>query len=232
VPDDPAASLEQRRLAWLLVAAGGYVAASLTANVMSVRIVEIAGFSVDAGTLTYPLTFTLRDVVHKVGGVRAARTTIVATAAFNVLLAVALWAAASLPADPAVGPQREFGQVLVGTWRIVVASIAAQVVAELVDTGVYQRWVRRFGSRRQWGRVLWSNAVSVPVDSVVFTLAAFWGEVPAGTIVSVVVANVAIKGATSVLTTPAIYATRGVADVSVSEQRAEARATGREPAGS
>lgn len=202
--------LDARRLRWLLVCVGGYVAMSLIANVMSVRIVRIAGFSIDAGTLTYPLTFTLRDLIHKAGGRSAARTTIVATAVLNVVLALGLWAAASLPADGAVGPQREFGQVLVGTWRIVAASILAQVLSELVDTEVYAAWVRRFGRTRQWGRVLSSNAVAVPLDSVVFVVVAFAGTTGMGlsTIWSIVAANIVVKGVTSLVSAPLIYAVR------------------------
>lgn len=150
--DAPTARAIDRRTVALLVASGAYVAASLTANVMSVRIVRIAGFSIDAGTLAYPLTFTLRDVVHKVGGRMAARATILATAGFNGLLALGLWAAAQLPADATVtGPaQSSFGPVLLGTWRIVVASIVAQLIAETIDTEVYHRYVLRFGARAQW----------------------------------------------------------------------------------
>jgi len=190
----------------LLVAVGAYVAAALIANVMSVRLVRVVGFSIDAGTLTYPLTFTLRDVIHKLGGRRAARATIVSTAGFNVVLALGLWAAARLPADLNVGPQREFGEVLVGTWRIVVASIIAQVIAELLDTEVYHRVVLHFGHGRQWLRVLASNAVSVPVDSVVFVLIAFGGQIPASAAWSIIVANILVKGITSVVSTPLIYA--------------------------
>ena len=199
----------------LLVAVGAYVAASLIANVMSVRIVRVAGFSIDAGTLTYPLTFTLRDVVHKLGGRRAARVTIASTAVFNVVLAFGLLAAARLPADLAVGPQREFGDVLVSTWRIVVASILAQVVAELLDTEIYQQVVRRFGHSRQWLRVLASNAVSIPVDSVLFVVIAFGGDVSTDVAWSIIWANILVKGVTSVATTPLIYAVRDSTDADV-----------------
>ena len=37
------------------------------------KITEVAGFSMDAGTLVYPFTFTLRDLVHKTVGAKAAR---------------------------------------------------------------------------------------------------------------------------------------------------------------
>ena len=204
--------LTQRALNWLLAATAGYVACSILANVMSVRILRIgpdwAGFSVDAGTLTYPLTFTLRDLVHKVGGRRAARTVILATAGLNIVAAAALWATAALPGDPAVASaaQEWFGPVLNPVLRITVASVVAQVIAELLDTEVYHRFVQRFGHRRQWGRVLTSNAVSVPVDSVVFVAIAFGGVVPFGVAVSIVWANIVVKGLTSMVSVPLIYA--------------------------
>jgi len=189
----------------LLVAVATYVAASLMANIMSVRLVRVAGFSIDAGTLTYPLTFTLRDVVHKIGGRSAARVTIVTTALLNIMLALGLWAAATLPPDPAVGPQREFGQVLLSTWRIIAASIIAQVISELVDTEAYQLFVRRFGHRAQWGRVIVSNAVSIPVDSVIFVTIAFGGSIPRAVAVSIIWANIVVKGLTSLVSWPLIY---------------------------
>lgn len=204
-------ALDSRAVQWLLVASGAYVAASLIANVLSVRIVMIGNFSVDAGTLAYPLTFTLRDVVHKVGGVRSARTVVFATAGMNVLLALGVWSAGLLRADPSVGDipsQTQFSAVLGLTSRVIAASIIAQVVAELIDTQAYQLWVSRFGAKYQWGRVLSSNAISVPVDSVTFVAIAFWGEMPASTAVSIIWANILIKGVTSIVSFPLIYTVR------------------------
>ena len=113
---------------------------------------------------------------------------------------------ARLPADPGVGPQREFGSVLGSTWRIVAASIVAQLLAELADTEVYHRYVVRFGTRRQFGRVLASNAVSIPLDSVLFTVIAFAGVFPSSTVTQIIVANVVVKGLASFLAWPMIYA--------------------------
>lgn len=192
----------------LLLAVMAYVAASLIANVMSVRIVRIVGFSIDAGTLMYPLTFTLRDVIHKVGGRHAARVTILGTGALNLLMAAMLVAAARLPPDLDVGAQSEFGQVLASTWRIVVASIIAQLIAEFIDTEIYSVVVARFGHRRQWARVFASNAVSIPVDSVVFVLIAFGGDVSSATAWAIIGANILLKGATTLVSWPLIYTVR------------------------
>jgi len=207
---DATTMYSERAVMVLMVVAGAYVATSLMANVMSVRILSLGGWAVDAGTLTYPLTFTLRDVVHKAGGTAVARTTVVATAGFNALLALGLWAAAVLPGDPATtgAAQSEFANVLNPVLRIIAASIIAQLIAELVDTEVYRAWVARFGARHQWGRVISSNAVSVPLDSVIFAVIAFAGRIPGAVVWSIIWANIAIKGVTALASTPLIYTVR------------------------
>ncbi len=183
----------------------GYIAAQILADVASLRIVLIAGFSVDAGTLIYPFTFTLRDLVHKTAGISTARRVIVAAGAINLFMAGLFWLVARLPPDKSVGPQLEFGVVLSPVWRIVIASIIAEVVSELVDGEVYQLWVNRIGHRWQWTRVLTSNSVSVPLDSALFCSLAFIGRMPFSVVVNIFWANVLIKGMTTLVSLPMIY---------------------------
>jgi queuosine precursor transporter len=185
-----------------------YVAAQLLSNVTSLRILMIAGFSMDAGTLIYPFTFTLRDLVHKTGGIKVARAVVITAAAANLFMAAIYWLVARLPPDMSVGAQVEFGQVLSPTWRLVFASIVAQVVAELVDGQVYQVWVNKVGHKLQWMRVLTSNSVSVPLDSALFCSLAFIGRMPFVVVVSIFWANVILKGITTLVSLPWIYLVR------------------------
>lgn len=190
----------------LLVVSGAYVAAQLLSDIASLRIISVGGYAVDAGTLIYPFTFTLRDLIHKVGGKTAARTMIWLAAAINLFMALFFWLVAWWPADPDVGPQLEFGQVLAPVWGIVVASIVAEVVAELIDTEVYSLWVRRFGMRMQWGRVLASNGVAIPIDSLIFVgLATWFGVFPLDVALNIFWLNVIIKGVVTVVSIPWIY---------------------------
>lgn len=175
------------------------------ADIASLRIVLVAGFSIDAGTFIYPLTFTLRDMVHKVAGVKATRVLIVTAAVVNLLMAGLFWIAAKLPADPSVGPQAEFGMVLSPVWRIVMASILAEVISELIDTEVYRLWVERVTHRYQWLRVFTSNAISIPIDSAIFSWGAFGGVLPNLTVWSIVLSNLIIKGLTTLVSWPGIY---------------------------
>ncbi|MBN2464262.1 queuosine precursor transporter [candidate division WOR-3 bacterium] len=198
----------QSGLVSVAVVSAAYIAAQMLSDIASLRIVVIAGFSVDAGTLIYPFTFTLRDLVHKTAGIKTARWLIVAAAVINLLMAGLFWLVTKLPPDMQVGAQLEFGRVLSPVWRIVIASIVAEVVSELVDGEVYQLWVNRIGMKLQWMRVLTSNSVSVPLDSALFCGLAFVGRMPFAVVMSIFLANIIAKGITTIISLPWIYLVR------------------------
>jgi uncharacterized integral membrane protein (TIGR00697 family) len=187
----------------LLVAS--YIALQIFSDVGSLRIVMLGGLSIDAGTFIYPLTFTLRDMVHKTMGKRGAQLMIVTAAGFNLLMALYFWMVSILPPDMSVGAQSEFGQVLAPLWRLVFASIVAEVIAELTDTEVYSMWKERVTARHQWSRVLVSNAVSIPLDSLIFSWIAFGGLFETSVVWSIFLSNTIIKFATTLVSLPAIY---------------------------
>jgi len=190
----------------LVVAA--YIAAQMLSDVLSLKIALVAGFSIDVGTFIYPFTFTLRDLVHKLLGRAAARAVIVAAGVINLAMAGLFAFAAWLPPDPTWSLQREFAAVLAPVWRIVVASIVAEIASEFADTEVYHLWVTRVTRRYQWARVLVSNAVSVPLDSLIFCWGAFGGQLPVATVWSIFWANVLVKGAVTLVSMPGIYLVR------------------------
>ncbi|MGQ9677690.1 MAG: queuosine precursor transporter [bacterium] len=185
-----------------------YIAAQILSDITSLRIIYIAGFSVDAGTLIYPFTFTLRDLVHKTAGIKTARRLVVAAGVINLFMAALFYLVARLPFAPQVGPQEEFKILLTPVWRIVIASIIAEVASELTDGEIYQLWVKRMGLRRQWLRVLVSNSISVPLDSALFCALAFIGRMPFAVVLSIFWANWILKGICTLLSLPWIYLVR------------------------
>jgi uncharacterized integral membrane protein (TIGR00697 family) len=194
-----------------LLILSSYIAAQMLADVASLKIARIGSLSIDGGTFIYPFTFTLRDLVHKLLGKKAARTLIVTAAAINLVMAALFAFVAWLPADPEWnqlfegGAEAAFAFVLGPVWRIVLASIAAEVVSELLDTEIYHLWVTRVTRRYEWLRVLTSNAASVPVDSLIFGWGAFGGSLPAAVVWSIFWSNVLVKGAVTLISLPGIY---------------------------
>lgn len=199
-----------------VVVTAAYMGAQMIADIASLKIGVVAGLAVDMGTFIYPITFTLRDVVHKVLGKRNARTLIVTAAAVNLFMAGYLAWAASVASDPGWGLGEQFSAILGPVWRIVLASILAELVSELIDTEIYHWFVTRVTTRYQWARVLASNAVSIPIDTLIFTVVAFGPlpgltddplSLPWATVWQIFLFNLAVKFGVTLVSLPLIYTT-------------------------
>jgi queuosine precursor transporter len=192
----------------IILVSVAYITAQIFSDIGSLKIVYLFGFSIDAGTFIYPLTFTLRDLVHKTAGIKVARLLIFTAAVINIFMAFYFWMVAFLPPDLSVGMQKEFGIVLAPVWRIVLASILAEVISELLDTEIYKIWTDRITQRFQWSRVLISNSISVPIDSLLFSWCAFGGKMLSSVVWSIAVSNILIKFFTTFVSLPLIYIVR------------------------
>ena len=181
-----------------------YVVIGMLSNISSLRIIKVLGISMDAGTLLYPLTFTLRDLIHKKSDKKTAIHIVYIGVVMNLLMFIVFFIVSKLPADMLVGDQKEFGQVLVASWRIIIASIVAMFIAEIADSQIYEWYADKF-KKYQFMRVLTSNFISVPLDSIIVTLIAFYGVMPNSVLISITLVNIAIKYIITLVTVPSIY---------------------------
>jgi len=184
-----------------------YIGAQMLADIASLKIGVVAGLSVDMGTFVYPFTFTLRDVVHKSLGKRNTRVLIIVAGLINLVMAAYLLWSALVPSDPEWGLGAEFKAVLSPVWRIVIASIYAEVISELIDTEIYHWFVTKVTVRHQWARVLVSNSVSVPVDNLLFSIGAFGWVLPGSVVAQIFLFNLLVKYAVTLISVPLIYIT-------------------------
>lgn len=159
-------------LPWaLFFHAGLYILATLAANYTAAWFLPLPFFGViSVGTLFFGITFTQRDRVHHYGR-PAVYATIAAAAVLNALESVFL----GIPG------------------RIIVASFTAIVLSEAADTEVYHRLLQR-----SWlVRVASSNAVSIPLDTCLFTLIAFAGDPNVPSFWQIVGGDLILKGTIS-----------------------------------
>ena len=161
---------------WTLATLGAaaiYIAAVLVANATAETFIPLPFFGlVSVGTLFFGLTFTQRDRVHRAGRTQV-YTMLVVTAVLATLESIVL----DVP------------------WRIIVASCLAILLAEAADTEVYHR-LRRHG---WYARVAGSNAISIPLDSIIFTVTAFAGVFSVWTIVEIIWGDIVAKAAVGTL---------------------------------
>lgn len=197
--------MDKHRIKIIIIAATVYISLVIFANLGSLRIITVAGLAMDGGSLLYPFTFTVRDMLHKKAGADLTRFTIWLAAAINLLLFAFVWVVGILPADPTVGAQSEYALILAPGVRVVLASIVAMTISELLDTRIYSAVRKRFGEKKQWLRVLISNAISVPVDTAIFLGIAFTGRFPLSVIGAMFIANLLIKYVVSLFSMGGIY---------------------------
>lgn len=180
-----------------------YVSFQVIANVLSTKIavLPLLSWPIDGGTIIYPLTFTLRDFVHKSLGKKQSRVIVLLAAGVNLLAALLFLVVAKVQPDASWPYQQAYENILLPVWRITWASIVAQVISELLDTELFSAIYRRFSDA---AAVFVSNSVALVLDSVVFSLVAFAGALPLSVVFQVAVTNIIVKFILSVVSVPTI----------------------------
>jgi hypothetical protein len=192
-----------KKLNIALLSSSLYVAAQLIANVLSTKIalIPFLNIAIDGGTIIYPLTFTLRDFVHKTWGKKNARQLVIIAALLNLVMFFFFWLIGKLTPDPAWGNQAAYDAILLPVGRIVLASIIAQVISELADTEIFSMIYKKMNDT--WA-VLFSNSASLIIDSLIFTVVAFLGSLPLVTVAQILISNILVKFVISLISVPTI----------------------------
>lgn len=175
-------------------------------------------YTLTCGVLLWPLEFILTDIVNEYFGTRAVKR-ISYTAVILILYAfVMFYVAMHVPADQDFwigskaaegvpdmqkGFSAVFGQ---GMW-IIVGSLAAFLVSQLVDVFVFHKIKKRTGEKHVWLRATGSTLVSQLVDSFIVLYIAFkigndwsWQRV-----LAICMVNYSYKFLMAVVLTPLIY---------------------------
>lgn len=129
-----------------------YALCVLLANVFLDSFIALPVFGqLSIGTIFFGAIFTLRDHLHQSGlkyVYAGIALSLVITLTYNIIYDI----------PP----------------RFIIASFVSLLVSELTNTAVFQHYIKQ----SWYKKVFKSNAVSVPVDSTLFTLMAFYGDMP------------------------------------------------------
>jgi len=189
---------------------GFYFALQIFSDIGSLKIIKLFGYSIDGGTFLYPFTFTIRDLIHRLSDKKTSQIVIIQSGFLNLLMALFFYIIGILPADLEIGSQNEFTSVLSPIWRLVIASICAEIISEFIDTEIYSAWTKKFKNKMIWGRVISSNTVALLIDSIIFCLIAFYGTMPNSVLMSILISNVVIKELVTITSVPLIYLTNNI----------------------
>ena len=201
--------------------AGLYVisaAATILANIEVMILVHAFGMDQTLGNVLFAVTFLITDILSECEGKKAANravwTGIFASVFFLVLSRS--WLMYAPAAEDTLAPA--IHAVFSNTPRMILASLTVYAISQFFDVWLYHKWwkltEKRFGDRRRflWLRNNGSTLVSQIVNTLLFTLLAFWGIFDAATLLSVFVSSYVIFIVTSLVDTPFIYYARRISE--------------------
>ena len=183
-------------------------------------------FNMSAGVLTWPIIFIMTDIINEYFGVKQVRFLSVLTSILIGFAFLVVWLAMKLaPSDfwllqkvdghqinMLIAFDAIFGQ---GMW-IIVGSITAFLIGQMVDVLIFHRIKKFTGERALWLRATGSTIFSQLIDSFVVIFIAFYLN-PAYHWSWQMVAAIGLVGYTykfiiALLMTPILYLVHGIID--------------------
>ena len=176
-----------------------------------VNLPVIGAWPFGAGILFFPISYLLDDVLTEVYGYARARRAIWAGFAALAFMAVMEWTVVHLPVAPGWTGQAAYDRVFGSGWRIILASMCAFFVGELVESAVMAKMKIWTDGKRLWMRFWGSTVVGEGVDSLIFYPLAFYGtsDWPLSALGEVMLSQFILKVSWEVLLTPLTYAVVG-----------------------
>ena len=171
-------------------------------------------FNLTCGVLLWPLEFVITDIINEFYGPKAVRRiSITAVVLISYAFLMYFLAIGVPPADFWIGSgaqngvenmQNSFSAVFGQGMRIIIGSIVAFLVSQLVDVYIFHKIKRATGDKRIWLRATGSTLVSQLVDSYIVLFIAFSGVFSWQMILAIGIVNYTYKFIMALLLTPVI----------------------------
>lgn len=190
---------------WFVFVVTIFITCLITANIAAVKLVEVFGFVLPAGTIIFPISYIFGDVLTEVYGYRQARRVIWLGFFCNFIVVVTIWIGQVLPPAPFWDGQKAYERILGYTPRLLVASFLAYLVGEFANSFVLAKMKIATKGRWLWTRTIGSTLVGEGLDSLVFMTLAFVWTMPMGALVLAILTQWLVKSAYEAVVTPLTY---------------------------
>jgi len=192
--------------------------ATVLANIEVLILINAFGMEQTLGNVLFAVTFLITDILSECEGKKEANKAVwigMFTSVFFLVLSQS-W----LHYLPSTGDRamEAIKGVFSNTPRMMIASFSVYAISQLFDVWLYHRWwaftEKKYGDKRKflWLRNNGSTLISQIVNTLLFTLFAFWGTYDIKTLISIFASSYVIYIFTSLLDTPVLYLARKISD--------------------
>ena len=200
--------IQTRRDIVYLALAGFFVTNAILGELTGGKLFTLGPFTLGIGVIPWPVVFVATDLINEYFGRDGVRRLTLMSIGLIVYAFLVLFLAIQVPAA-SFSPVSDahfyavFGQSL---W-IIVGSVIAFGISQLVDVGVFWLVRHKTGGRFLWMRATGSTVVSQLIDSIVFIGIAFWlpGKVKTSEFLTVAASNYSFKLIVALAITPLLY---------------------------
>lgn len=163
----------QQHYLWFLTLT--YAMVIVLANWFDPRLINIIGLDTDAGTLIFPFTFLLSDLITEVYGFKYARRAIWCGFLFNALFIIYGQIVIHMPGPSYPTNNEIFDMLLTTNIRIILASGISYLISEPLNSMIMAKLKIKMNGHYLGIRFVSSTIVASGTDSFVFSLIAFYG---------------------------------------------------------
>ncbi|HPH46151.1 MAG TPA: queuosine precursor transporter [Chryseolinea sp.] len=209
--------------------------ATLGLNPVNLNIMGfVMDFNLTAGAIIWPVVFITTDLINEYFGKPGVKRVSYLAAALIAYAFVVVFITMQLsPADfwletnskDAAGNSFNmdfaFNKIFGQGQRIIIGSLSAFLIGQLVDVFVFQKLRQVTGSKMLWLRATGSTLVSQLLDSFVVLYIAFAGIFTHEQIIAIGITNYIYKFSVAILLTPVIYIGHSMIDKYLGKDNAE-----------
>jgi len=192
-----------------LVLAGMFITNALVAELIGGKLIYVGDAVMSVGILPWPIVFVSTDLINEYFGQRGVRKLSLLTAGLIAYCFVLLLIAMPIPAvkGPGLVTDDQFHGVFGQSMWIIVGSITAFLVSQLIDVTIFHFVKNRTGNKMIWLRSTGSTVISQLFDSFIVLGIAFWatGKMNTETFITSALTGYVVKLGIAILLTPLIY---------------------------
>lgn len=179
---------------------------TILANIQVVKMVQLFGFEATMGNIIYGTSFLVTDILSENYGKESSKKAVYI--GFFSLFAFAAIMKLAVLFNPSMNDTAQPNLEAIFNFmpRLAFASLVAYGVSQFHDVWAYHLWKSVFPSAKfLWLRNNASTIVSQFIDSMAFTLAAFWGVMEVSVLFEVFWTTYIIKFVVALADTPFLY---------------------------
>ncbi|MFA5629333.1 MAG: queuosine precursor transporter [Dehalococcoidales bacterium] len=180
-----------------------FVTALITANVMSVKVIELGSLIMPAAVIIFPLSYIFGDILTEVYGYRWARRVIWLGFGCNLIFVLFTYLGQLMPAASFWTDQQAYESILGYVPRLLLASLCGYLVGEFINSFIMAKMKVATKGRWLWARTIGSTVFGEGLDTAIFVIIAYIGT--ASFVPIMILYHWLIKVGIEVLATPLTY---------------------------